>query len=502
MRPSVRLLRVRRVLFAAVVCLLFGLAAAPAQAKSINGTARSETLVGTSHADRIAAEGGGVDRIKCGGGRDIVTADATDKVAADCEVVSLRVSHDTYRNSDSQHQTQVEPDSFGYGSTMVTTFQTGRYFDGGAASIGWASSTDSGRTWKAGFLPGVTQFSSPPGLYPRASDPTVAYDAAHGVWMIASLAFSPTANAMLISRSRNGTTWDVPVDAISSEVDIDFDKEWIVCDNWVSSPLRGNCYLTFADFGVGRLVTVTSHDGGLTWSPPVSSPDFGDSGSLNGSQPVVRPDGTLVILFSGQTTLGEVFSTDGGATFTDPLGIVVQQFLDVPAMRVSAFPSVEVDHDGTIYAAWNDCGQRSTCNGDDIVFVSSTDGLRWSGPIRVPTGGRQSGHSYFTPGLAADPASPGHLGIVYYEMAPCGCKIDVGFIGSRDGGFSWGKPQRLSTRSMKLSWLAATSLGLMTGDYISTSFVGGKPFPIFALSSPPSGRSLREAMFVTTRGIS
>jgi hypothetical protein len=501
MRPSVPLLRVRRSLLAAAVCLVVGLAAAPAQAKAIYGTARSEFLVGTKNPDQITAEGGGVDRIRCLGGRDIVTADPTDKVAADCEVVSLRVSHDPYRNSDSQHQTQVEPDSFSYGSTIVNTFQSGRYFDGGASNMGWATSTDGGKTWKSGFLPGVTEFSAPPGLYPRASDPTVAYDAVHGAWMISSLAFSPDANAMLISRSRDGTSWDIPVTAIRSETDLDFDKEWIVCDNWVSSPFRGNCYLTFADFGLGRLVTLTSRDGGLTWSPPVPSPDFGNGGSLNGSQPVVRPDGTLVILFSGQTTLGESISTDGGATFTDATTILSQQFLDVPAIRVSAFPSVEVDAAGTIYAAWNDCGLRPTCNGADIVLVSSTDGRRWSGPVRVPTGGRQKGHSYFTPGLAADPASPGHLGIVYYEMAPCACKIDVGFIGSANGGTSWGKPQRLSARSMKLGWLAATSLGLMTGDYISTSFVGGRPVPVFALSSPPSGGSLREAIFVSTRGI-
>jgi hypothetical protein len=493
---------VRRILIAAALCLFAGLAAAPAQAKQINGTARPEVLAGTSRADRIAAEGGGIDRVRCGRGRDIVTADSTDKVAADCEVLSLRVSHDTYRNSGSQHQTQVEPDSFGYGSTVVTTFQSGRYFDGGAASIGWASSTDGGRTWRSGSLPGVTQFSAPPGLYPRASDPSVAYDAAHGVWMIASLGFSPVANAILVSRSRDGTGWDVPVTTLRSENDLEFDKEWIVCDNWASSPYRGSCYLTFADFGLGRLVTLTSRDGGLTWLPPVPSPDFGDTGSLNGSQPVVRPDGTLVILFSGQTTLGESISTDGGASFSDATSIVVQHFLDVPAIRASAFPSVEVDAGGTIYAAWNDCGLRPQCNGDDIVLASSADGNTWSGPVHVPIGGQQAGHSYFTPGLAADPARPGHIDIVYHEMAPCGCKVDVGFIGSVDGGASWSRPQRLTARPMKLGWLAATSLGLMTGDYISASFVAGRPIPVFALSSPPSGRSLREATFVTVRGIS
>ena len=54
---------------------------------------------------------------------------------------------------------------------------------------------------------------------------------------------------------------------------------------------------------------------------------------------------------------------------------------------------------------------------------------------------------------------------------------------------------------MKPSWLARTTLGLMLGDYVSTSFMNGKPFPVLGLSAPPVGRSLREATFVTVRGI-
>ena len=54
---------------------------------------------------------------------------------------------------------------------------------------------------------------------------------------------------------------------------------------------------------------------------------------------------------------------------------------------------------------------------------------------------------------------------------------------------------------MKLGWLARTTLGFMLGDYISTSFVEGKPMPVFALAAPPVKGSLREATFVTVRGI-
>jgi hypothetical protein len=492
--------RVRRLLPAAVLCLLAGLAAGPASGKDIVVPARGGAVVGTNKADRISAEGGRAASIRCKAGRDIVTADPEDKVAADCEVVSLRVSRDPYRNAVSQHQTQVEPDSFAFASTEVTTFQSGRFPDGGASNIGWASTTDGGASWKSGFLPGITQFGAPPGLFPRVSDPAVAYDAKHAVWMIASLAFSPTVNAMMISRSADGTAWDLPVEALHSEMNLDYDKEWIACDNWPASPYYGNCYLSYADFGTNKLITQVSGDGGLTWGPQVPSPAFG-SDSLNGAQPVVRPDGTLVILFSGRTTLGESISTNGGASFTPAIPILQQDFLDVPRLRSSPFPSAEVDASGTIYAAWNDCGRRRTCNGDDVVFISSADGRTWTQPRRVPTGGTEPGHTYFMPGIGADPAAAGHIGITYYILRSCPCRIGAAYIGSRNGGASWSKPQRLETRPMKPAWLARTTLGLMLGDYISTSFVNGRPIPVLALSSPPVNRSLREATFVTVRGI-
>lgn len=490
----------RRLIPAAALCLLAGLAAGSAGAKDIVAPARAGVVVGTNKADRIAAEGGAQQTIRCKAGRDIVTADPGDTVAADCEVVTLRVSSDPYRNTSSQHQTQVEPDSFGFGSTEVTTFQSGRFNDGGASNIGWATTTDAGATWKKGFLPGITQFSAPPGPYPRASDPVTTFDAKHGIWMIVSLGFSPTSNAMLISRSTDGQGWDLPVTAWESDQDLDFDKPWISCDNWETSPYYGNCYLTWADFGTSKLVTQTSHDGGLTWSAPVPSPAFGND-SLNGTQPVVQPDGSVHILYSGRTTLLQSISTNGGATFTNGITIVPQDFLDVPRIRSSPFPSVEVDAGGTIYAAWNDCGRRQRCNGDDVVFISSADGHTWSPVRRVPTGGTEPGHTYFMPGLAADPERAGHIGIAYYILKSCLCSIGAAYVGSTNAGATWSKPQRLDTRPMKISWLARTTLGLMLGDYISTSFVQGKPMPVLALAAPTVKGSLREASFVTVRGI-
>src|ERR1700687_959428 len=67
-----------------------------------------------------------------------------------------QLSSDPYTNSSSQHKTEVEPDTYSYGSTIVTAFQAGRFYSGGGSSnIGWATSTNSGSSWTNGFLSGI-----------------------------------------------------------------------------------------------------------------------------------------------------------------------------------------------------------------------------------------------------------------------------------------------------------------------------------------------------------
>ena len=97
-------------------------------------------------------------------------------------VLATPISSDPYTNTSSQHAAQVEPDSFAYGNTIVATIQTGRFFDGGSSNIAWATSTDAGRHWMTGVLPGTTVFEGGP--WARISDPAVAYDPLHDVWMI------------------------------------------------------------------------------------------------------------------------------------------------------------------------------------------------------------------------------------------------------------------------------------------------------------------------------
>src|SRR6266705_6640781 len=157
----------------------------------------------------------------------------------------VQISSDPYTNTTSQHKTEVEPDTFASGKTIVAAMQVGRFFNGGASNIGFATSTNGGKSFTSGFLPGTTVFATPAGVYPRASDPTVAFDAKHNVWIISWLGIVTTAGPVdvLVSRSSDGLTWGNPV-VVNADGHFN-DKNWTACDNTASSPFYGNCYTEF-----------------------------------------------------------------------------------------------------------------------------------------------------------------------------------------------------------------------------------------------------------------
>src|SRR3954468_20951212 len=89
---------------------------------------------------------------------------------ASAAVALQTISTDTLTTSTGEHHTEVEPDTFASGSTIVSAFQVGRVSGGGAAAIGWSTSTDGGTTWTNGLLPGLTKATTPAGPYDRGTD--------------------------------------------------------------------------------------------------------------------------------------------------------------------------------------------------------------------------------------------------------------------------------------------------------------------------------------------
>jgi hypothetical protein len=439
----------------------------------------------------------------CGGGSNAQPPQPTTTPPPPPNVPLTQLSKDTFTNPGSQHATEVEASAFSSGSTIVTAFQVGRIFGGGASDIGFASTSDNGATWATGFLPGITIYKQ--GTFSAASDPVVAFDAAHAMWIISSLTIA-NADQVAVSRSPDGINWDNPILVSTTP---DSDKNWITCDNTPASPYFGHCYVEWDDPSTKDLIWMsTSTDGGLTWSPAKNTADLAAG---IGGQPVVQPNGTVIVPIEN-TTGAEMLaftSTNGGNTWNAATTISSITDHQVAAnLRTSALPSAAVDAAGTVYAIWQDCSFRTACSSNDLVMSTSTDGVAWTAPARIPIDPLTSTVDHFIPGLAVEPATSGstaHLALTYYfySTANCDastCALYAGFISSPDGGTTWTPPTTLAG-PMSLSWLPNTFAGLMVGDYVASAYSGGKAFAIFAAAQANSGTLFDEPIYTTTTGL-
>ena len=415
----------------------------------------------------------------------------------------IQISSDPFTNATSNHKTEVEPSTFAFGNTIVSAFQQGRFFDGGGSDIGFATSTDGGQTWKHGSLPSATVNSIPSNpKYARASDASVAFDAKHNVWVISWLGIVNASAGpvdVLVSRSTDGgLTWGAPV-VVNASGDFN-DKNWTVCDVSPKSKFYGNCYTEFDDNSKLNLFQMsTSTDGGLTWGAAQTTLDHT---CVIAGQPLVQPNGTVIVPIDDclETSILSIRSTDGGKTWNSPvLAAEILNDGNPGNLRSPDLPSAEIDKSGRVYVVWSDCRTENFCNApigtNDLLLTTSTDGITWSLPTRIPTAPVGSGADFFTTGLAVDRSTSGssaHLGLAYYYYPNSNCttgtcQLNVGFLSSTNGGASWSSPVQLAG-PMTLTWLPLTTQGFMVADYISTSIVPGaaNATPVFEVASAPT----------------
>lgn len=438
-------------------------------------------------------------------------------------LAAVQVSADPYVNRQALHATEVEADTAAAGHSALSVFQVGRWANGCSDNIGWAFSRDAGRNWQHGFLPGLTTSSVPAGPFDRASDPTVAFDAAFGEWMVSALDCTgtspklskpPNGAAVTVSTSADGVHWSRPVIVAKIKPRESFDKQWITCDNNVASRFFGHCYIEW-DLplrGAGLVVMSTSRDGGRTWSAPAAT-----ASRLHGigGEPVVLPNGTVVVPIISFVFVGGSFplvafrSTDGGRTWSGATRIA-GLFGGGAAgnVRGPSFPSATVDHAGRIYLAWNDCRFRPDCLTNDMVMTTSTNGLHWTRVVRIPIDPISSTVNVLGGGIAVDPTTSGgraRLGLFYnfYPNGSCTvstCRLFQGFVSSTDGGAHWSAPQVVAG-PMRLTQLPFSG-GFMVGDYQGAAVIpGGNALSAFAVGGiPAGGQRFSEAMYDPSGG--
>jgi len=322
-----------------------------------------------------------------------------------------QVSHDGCASPLSYHASEVEPMIASHGTTIVATFQVGRVYNGGSCDIGWATSTDGGLTWQTGLLPLTVfggQATTDAGPLTRASDPTVAYDAQHGIWLINTLGLAGDAEVpgIFVNRSSDGLTWGPPIATHVAVGNDSPDKNWITCDNWEASAGYGNCYEEYDNSADGdRIKMQTSTDGGLTWSPPANLAN--GQGSGIGGVPLVQPPppgappGSVcgrVVVPIALNGMSWYTSTNCGATWSAPTQItpnMTATHLVAGGLRTSLLPGSAMDGGGAIYAVWQTRSFRSqntnlaasAVAGATCVGLVSISGLAAGQTLRIDPNG-------------------------------------------------------------------------------------------------------------------
>lgn len=243
-------------------------------------------------------------------------------------------------------------------------------------------SNDGGQTW-AGvssdpqhlgtLIPGVTKLTG--GQYDAGGDPALAFDSQGNVFF-AGLGFDRTAppNTVAVNKGTfdiNGAlTWELPtfINQTTAPSTLN-DKEWIAADWHVSSPFRDRVYVSWTRFKFNPIqgfyvqspiFFAYSTDGGASFSEPQNI-----SGNVlydQGSRPFVGYDGTVYVVWEGATRLATLDSTyiakstDGGVSFSKPVAISSLQDVISPrytTFRNDSFPAADVAPNGDLYVAWS-----------------------------------------------------------------------------------------------------------------------------------------------------
>ena len=407
---------------------------------------------------------------------------------------------------------------------------------------GFFTSFDGGKTWIDGQIPMGNGGSGGNG------DPSPAFDTKFGTAHMAQLSAaigqgSPNAGHIDVSVSTSfdgGVTWRPPVTVDIGQASIGpsangvfLDKEWLVADNYPSSPHYGRLYLSWdrieeskGAFQRSPVDLSYSDDAGKTWSRPVeitgSNPTYctanqgpvGPAGACDESffsYGAVEPNGDVVVGFMNQQNeaaweepnefedqVMTVTSHDGGVHWSDPVHVADLEdggaeeivFSDYPAnadnaasqtgfqFRTGSWGNLNVDPvSGKLYVTWTDNRDGAHDVDDPVtdtnVFmaISSDEGGTWSAPIRVTSGVTDK----WFPWIAA---RGGKVGVLYQEEVSDGSGTYVTRLAtSTDDGASWSY-QTVSTAVSDPDhsvWFQAhtddcATCSLFIGDYIGLTF--------------------------------
>jgi len=391
-------------------------------------------------------------------------------------------------------------------------------------------SIDGGATWE-----GPHQLKISRGAITGVGDPVVAFDreghayAAHmsldlKYFLVGRLIGAAAVFNIEVTRSPDGGfSWEETVTASPGfvvtqsllaegerprgEVEVVLqDKPWLTVGPDPQDPDKDIIYLTYTSFierwqllwidevPVLDLVEeqsvielVRSEDGGQTWSSPVQvSPRVRIRGKgevplrvVQGSQPLVAPDGTLYVawfdstddgVWEGKAEIWVASSQDGGRTFSSPR--LATTLLEtgfsprVASFRLwgTGFPQMAAGPEGEIYIAYTSRPPDNPEDEGDVFVVRSFDGGKtWERRVRVNDD--DTGRMQFFPAISVAPDGTVH--VIWGDMRddPTELSYHIYWSSSKDRGKTWELNSRVSDFPSNPNF--AFPYGRYIGDYFT-----------------------------------
>jgi BNR repeat protein len=406
--------------------------------------------------------------------------------------VIQEIARDTVAGPDgSEPDTAVEPHvAFDPNRPDVITavFQEGRFPDGGAAAIGFASSHDRGRTWTSGVLPGLTHASG--GAYRKASDPSVAFGPDGRAYASSIVIRGPAGEAIGVNRSDDGGhTWNPPVFLQRDPPRSGDDFPHVAVDTGSGSIYHGRVYVTYVRHD--RTVVRWSDDRAATWS------DIRLVSAGRGFVPneIVGSDGALTIIYitspPGQRSrLVSRTSHDGGQSFGPSVELGVMRPHVSRGLRATGVEQATADPvNGTLYAVWEDGVDRQDGLNDVLLVRSLDGGASWGPPTRVNADSSGSGTDHLQPAVAARGA---RVNVVFFtrevrEGRPSQL-VQLWSISSSDGGVTFVRERTIGPPAdLRFAAVVRPDRTRFLGDYVGVALSAKALVIVWCRSSPPAG---------------
>lgn len=352
-----------------------------------------------------------------------------------------------------------------------------RDFRLGHREVGVGYSFDGGYTWTDGLIDGPAQ-------YPRHSDPGLTCDSTGRFYLVILSYTGNTSqpNGLFVYHSDDGgVTWSDPVAAVNNVQGVFEDKELIACDR-TGGAYDGNVYVSWTRFFSTQIYNVYSTDGGASFSEPLR---VSDQGGVQWPVPAVGADGTLYVAWCQfsppRIRLDRSFS--GGVSFGQDLNVTSVYSASVTIngnISTYSFPAMDCDitggdYNGRLYVAYMD-----RIGGERDIFLRHSDdqGVSWTQPLRVNDDPHGNGRDQFHPWLCVSP--DGVVNIIFYDRRndPSNYLMDLYLAQSFDGGLSFEQNIRVTTTSSDPQ--AGSLRAGLIGEYIGlAASSAGRVHPVW-----------------------